>query len=379
MKKHKLNTALIATFILFILAACGTTEPTPTPLPTEPPLPTPTDTPLPTDTPVPTPTAIRTPPALPGMYQPAYLDPGVTPHIYINDACQYLKMKWDPNNSEPGTVVMVIMFHQIINGGVTEGNAISNSGFNKMMETLKEQGYEAINMEQLADFLESNAKIPPRSVLLLADDRHHDQYFNNIFRPYWEDWGWPVVNAWISHPDTSADLWAENEALNAEGWVDYQAHGVIHNYGINYLDDDANVLTELQGSIAAFQEHFHKTPIAFIWPGGNFTPRAVQLARQTGYRLGFTVNGRGPLMFNWIPLADAYDPSHPTVLEEGPVGDPLMVLPRYWPINVNENLDKIRVMSREAADLAEANKAVELEFYDIVCAPAYGPIPTLAP
>jgi hypothetical protein len=313
------------------------------------------------------------------MYSPAYLDAGVTPHFYINDACQYLKMKWDPNNSEPGTVVMVIMFHAIINGGVTEGNAMGDRDFKKMMDTLKEQGYEAINMEQLANFLESNAKIPPRSLLLLVDDRHHDQYFNNHFRPYWEDWGWQVVNAWISHPETPASWWQENEALNVEGWVDYQAHGVIHTYNINFLASDENILTELQGSITAFQQHFNKTPIAFIWPGGNFTPRSVQLARETGYRLGFSVNQRGPVMFNWVPLADAHDPNYPTRIEEGPTGDPLMVLPRYWPINVTENLDKIRVMSREAASYAEENKAVELEFYDIVCTPAYGPIPPLAP
>jgi peptidoglycan/xylan/chitin deacetylase (PgdA/CDA1 family) len=379
MKKHRLNIVLMTVFILLVLVACSPSEPSPTPLPTEPPLPTPTYTPLPTDTPVHTPTPLRTPPALPGIYQPAYLDPGVTPHIYINDACQYLKMKWDPNNSEPGTVVMVIMFHAIINGGVTEGNAISKRDFNKMMDTLKKQGYEAINTEQLANFLESNAKIPSRSVLLLVDDRHFSQYFNNHFRPYWEDWGWPVVNAWISDDETPESWWEENEALNAEGWVDYQAHGFKHNYGINIMSDEAFVLRELQEPIVAFQQHFNKTPIAFIWPGGNFTPRAVQLARETGYRLGFTVNGRGPIMFNWVPLADAYDPNRPTVLEEGPVGDPLMVLPRYWPINVNQNFDKIRVMSREAAAHAEANKAVELEFYDIVCAPAYGPIPSLAP
>lgn len=379
MKKHRLTTVLMTVFVLLVLVACSPSEPSPTPPPTEPPLPTPTDTPLPTDTPVPTPTPVRTPPALPGMYQPAYLNAGVTPHIYINDACQYLKMKWDPNNSEPGTVVMVIMFHSIIDGGVTVEDDMGRRDFHQMMDTLKSQGYKAINTEQLANFLETNAKIPPRSVLLLTDDRHFSQYFNNHFRPFWEDWGWPVVNAWISHPETTASLWQEQEALNAEGWVDYQAHGVIHTYGINYLSDDANVLAELQGSITAFQEHFNKTPIAFIWPGGNFTPRAVELARETGYRLGFTVNPRGPIMFNWVPLADAYDPSRPTVLEEGPVNDPLMVLPRYWPFHVIENLDKIRVMSREAAAHAEANKAVELEFYDIVCAPAYGPIPPLAP
>jgi hypothetical protein len=41
--------------------------------------------------------------------------------------------------------------------------------------------------------------------------------------------------------------------------------------------------------------------------------------------------------------------------------------------------DTVRIMGNEAAAYAEQNKAVELEYYDIVCAPTLGPIPALAP
>jgi len=51
-----------------------------------------------------------------------------------------------------------------------------------------------------------------------------------------------------------------------------------------------------------------------------------------------------------------------------------MTLPRYWPDQVLPNLDLIRNMGQEAADYAEQNKAVELEYYDIVCSSTYGPI-----
>ncbi|HEY5901342.1 MAG TPA: hypothetical protein VIU39_02235, partial [Anaerolineales bacterium] len=113
--------------------------------------------------------------------------------------------------------------------------------------------------------------------------------------------------------------------------------------------------------------------IAYIWPGGGFTPRAAELARQAGYRLGFTVNPRGPVMFNWVPLADqaanAYE------IAEGPVNDPLMVLPRYWDTDARAHLDSVAQIGEAAAAYAEQNKATELEYYDIVCAPQYGAIP----
>ncbi|MFH1907616.1 MAG: polysaccharide deacetylase family protein, partial [Chloroflexota bacterium] len=222
---------------------------------------------------------------------------------------------------------------------------------------------------------EHNAKIPPRSILLLVDDRHYAEYFNTYFRPYWELYGWPVVNAWISTPLSSADLWQQQVDLEAEGWVDHQAHGVVHNTPISEYSPDSYILNELRGSITAFQEHFNKTPIAFIWPGGGFTPRAAQLARQSGYRLGFTINPRGPLLFNWIPLSDNPDPRRPSYMPEGAVNDPLMVLPRFWSYDAGKHIDEVRLIGQEAASYAEANKAIELEYYDIVCAPSYGPIP----
>jgi len=81
-------------------------------------------------------------------------------------------------------------------------------------------------------------------------------------------------------------------------------------------------------------------------------------------------------MFNWIPQAQASDPMRPIYLPEGPAGDPLLTLPRYWPSQVSAEVDNIRLMGKEAAALAEANKATELEYYDIVCAPDYGPLTT---
>jgi hypothetical protein len=58
--------------------------------------PTATFTPLP---PTATPTPPRTPPALPPLYTTSLLNPLDTPHAYIQDTCQYLKAKWDPNNA----------------------------------------------------------------------------------------------------------------------------------------------------------------------------------------------------------------------------------------------------------------------------------------
>ncbi|MGB8984539.1 MAG: polysaccharide deacetylase family protein [Anaerolineales bacterium] len=336
----------------------------------------PTTTPPPTATPPPSPTVFvpRTPPALPATFVASQLNRLDTPHTYVADTCQYLHDKWASTNAAPGTVAMVVMFHGITQEKATRIHDISKQDFKQLMNDLKEQGFEAITATQLADFMDHNAKIPARSVLLIVDDRHFAQNFNEHFRPYWEKWQWPVVNAYIAK-DERADLWAENAVLAAEGWVDYQAHGVIHNENMGDGSTDEFLTGELQGAVTNMQKYFNKTPVAIIWPGGSFGARPVQFARQYGYRLGFTINPRGPVMYNWVPLADQQDPARPVYLPEGYVNDPRMVLPRYWPNQVQSSLDSVRNIGKDAAAYAEQNKAVELEYYDIMCAPSLGPIP----
>jgi hypothetical protein len=310
---------------------------------------------------------------LPGPFQTTLLNPLDKPHTYILAPCQYLNDKWSSGNSAPGTVVMVIMFHEITDTVVTDPNQISGFNFRQLMKSLHQNGFQAITTLQLDGFLENNSKIPPHSVLLVSDDKHAASYFNVLFRPYWLNYGWPVVNAWISDDLTTADNWKQQEELNAEGWVDYQAHGVVSD-PITLQSTDAYILGELNGPMDVFQAHFNKKPIAFVWPGGGFTPHAVALARQFGYRLGFTTNPRGPVMFNWVPLADTGDPNRNTWIPEGPVNDPLMVLPRYWDTDAALHIKDVIQIGQEAASYAWVNKPAEMKYYVSVCSPVYGSI-----
>lgn len=337
----------------------------------------PTQTPVLTETPIPTATVPRTPPTLPNSFQTGILNPENLPRTYIADTCQYIKNKWDTTKSTPGTVVMVIMSHRIDQDATTSNPAtttISSKDLKQLMDDLHEVGFTAINMQQMADFMYENAKIPERSFLFIIDDRASASKYNDHFRRYYEDWGWQIVNAYIGL-DERPDLWSENAALSAEGWVDYQAHGYIHNIPISDGSTDEFIMSEMNGVIGTFQKYFNKTPIAYIWPGGGFSKRAVEIGTELGYKLGFTVNPRGPVMYNWIPQADTYNDSNPLAIPETPAGNPLMTIPRYMDINARENIDTVRVIGQEAKAYAEQNKAIELEYYDIVCAQTYGAIP----
>jgi hypothetical protein len=355
------------------LASCAPSTSLSTPTALETSTLVPSNTPLPTSTLTATP---RTPPTLPVQYQNDTLTPFGTPHTYIQDSCQYLLDKWSSVNSSPGTVVMVVMFHSITEGIPTDPNQITTYQFRLLMSALHEQGFQAITATQLADFMESNTKIPERSVLLVVDDRKNPLYFNILFQEYWDKYHWPVVNGWISAFGQNDPYLAGNIALSNTGQVDYQAHGARSPHtAIDENTPYADIIKDIQGSMDFIRDYFGKPPVAYIWPGGGFTMYAVQYARKEGYRLGFTTNPRGPLMFNWVPLGDSVDQERTSWLAEGPVNDPLMVLPRYWDTDAIIHIPQVLQAGAEAASYAAENKATELDYYDIVCAPKYGPIP----
>ena len=344
---------------------------------------TPTATPtLPPPTPTPTMTPIRTPPALPGLFASDILDKNVLPQTYVEDTCDYLKAKWDPNNSVPGTVVMVIMYHSVtedFNTLLPDGSQVHHKDVVMTLEHAYEVGFQTITTTQLADFLDHNARIPRRSLLVIVDDRKRKEFYETHFFDLLRKFNYTITNAWISAKDTPEYLWKENQEVVATGLVDPQSHGVVHNINIGEYSDDAFIRGELEGSIEAIQQYFGKRPVGFIWPGGGFTRRAAELAREAGYRVGFTTNPRGPIMYNWIPQADKVDPAHTFWLPETGAGDPRMTLPRYWSMDAAYRIDDVAAIGEQAEAEALKNKATELEYYDIVCKPRTGAIPTLAP
>ncbi len=323
----------------------------------------PTSTAIPaTPTPQPTATCVARAAAIPdsmAVFTPTVGFTGLRAQTYVTNVCEYLRERWDMQSSAPGTVVVPIMFHTVFEGlpyhpGDTH---IPAEDLARTVETARQLGYQTVTAEQLAGFLEHNLPIPKRSMIWILDDRHPDM-LEKYFVPIARDNHWTMTLGWIiGDTGTRKGLWKQMEDLNATGFLDVQSHGYAHLY-VQSDTPTALIRQELFGPIAVLEEHFGHRPIAFVWPGGNFDSTAVGLAREAGYRLGFTVYARGPLMYNWIPLGK----------QEREMQDPLMVLPRFWARpDLPEVLHKAAEVSDQAAAWARQDYAREADLYHELC------------
>ncbi len=323
-------------------------------------LPTQTITPSPsatsTETPLPSPTPTLAPL---DIFNTRLLRTGVIPQTYLANNCTYLARRWSAGGSLPGTVVLPIMFHSIAEDGTVLADPsrdITVSQFTAFVAYARSLGFETISTAQLLGFLSENQAIPARSMMIIVDDRRPGLIRDRIM-PVLEENNWVMTAAYIANPDSLLWAWDLMDQLAATGRMDVQSHGYSGQLYVLPETPADKIRSEIWDSTPVLEKHFGVRPIAFIWPGGNFTSLSVEIARQGGYLLGFSAYSRGPLMFDWVPLG----------AEEQAVNDPLMVLPRAWSSAANVNLDEAVRMGAQAADFAAQNFTREAEWYHTYC------------
>ena len=293
------------------------------------------------------------------------LNDGVKSVSYLPDPCMVLGARWNPDNAAPGTVVVPVMFHGISAAGPRgrDNITIRTDYFEASMEKAHKLGFETITMQQLVDFLQHNAYIPPRSLLLIIDDRRLGTVREH-FLPLLKKYDWTLTMAYITGVINEQE-WNQVRDVLDSGHVELQAHGYLHN-GETYITQwtsDEVIHQELFAPIQAFEEHLGYRPIGYIWPGGNFNLTSVTMAREAEYQVAFTAFARGPLLFNWVPQGEP----------ERDLGDPLMTLPRYWSTTFYRNLDFALEIGSAAAAQAESQRLDEINWYRSNC-PAYPPL-----
>ena len=207
---------------------------------------------------------------------------------------------------EPAMVeVPMIMYHSLTGSGGS--TSISVEAFEMDLKYLQENGFEAVTLSQLADFVHHAVPLPKRPVVLSFDDGYYNNYALGV--PLAEAYQMPMVIAvigkdtalWSINP--SEDMrhghvtWTEISQMVESGFVEIANHtwdlhknecgrrGASIRVGEDISAYHAVLREDIGRLQEALTEYCGVTPIAFVYPFGAICPEASELLEELGFLL----------------------------------------------------------------------------------------------
>ncbi len=189
--------------------------------------------------------------------------------------------------------VPILMYHVISeppSGARLPELYVDPKTFTQQMETLREQGYAGVSLNQVYDAWLRGGKLPPKPVVVSFDDGYRSQYV--YARPELRKLGWPgVLNAIsgrIGQPNAELSNQMVQTMIN-DGWE-------LDSHTINHVDvsqaSGAQLTSEVAGSRRMLQQRFHQPVNFFCYPSGRYDDQAIRAVRDAGY-LGATTTDEG--------------------------------------------------------------------------------------
>jgi peptidoglycan/xylan/chitin deacetylase (PgdA/CDA1 family) len=153
---------------------------------------------------------------------------------------------------------------------------VGRTDFEKQMDWLEEQGYEAVTLEQVQEAWYHGGKLPPKPIVLSFDDGYRPQF--TFALPTLRKHGWAGV---LNLKAEGSDLYESNvKAMIAAGW-ELAAH-TIHHLDLTELGPE-ELKEEVAGSRKLLQKEYGVPVNNFCYPAGQFDETVVKAVEEAGY------------------------------------------------------------------------------------------------
>ncbi|MCF8063096.1 MAG: polysaccharide deacetylase family protein [Deltaproteobacteria bacterium] len=187
--------------------------------------------------------------------------------------------------------------------------SVSEAAFARQMAFLADNGYHAIGLGELLDFLNYRRALPKKSVVITIDDGYRSAY--DIAYPILRRHGFTAalfVYTDFIGTGAKAMTWQQLGEMKANGF-EVGSHTVTHcdlskkSAGEKDKAYRERVKQELLESKQVLDERLGQDTVALAFPYGNADPEILQLCQSLGYRLGVTVRpGANPFFADPLNL-----------------------------------------------------------------------------
>ena len=185
-----------------------------------------------------------------------------------------------------GERLPVLLYHDIVERpGQETRYAITGDNLSEQLEWLKKNGYETITDHDLAGFMDGNASLPEKPILLTFDDDHRSHYY--VAFPLLEKHDFEGV-FFLATVRVGADVSVNKEQIRemSEAGMSMQSHTHGHALSLTSMPLDA-AREQFVKSKEFLDPLTDNRVISLSLPGGKWDDNLRPVADATGFRLIF--------------------------------------------------------------------------------------------
>ena len=201
--------------------------------------------------------------------------------------------------------VPVLSYHQV-NDEDNNALTVPTAVFEQQMAYLHDNGYHAITPDQLNAYLTEGAPLPEKPVLITFDDVYRDNYENAF--PVLQKYGMTATIFLISDFMDRFDkylTWQQVQEMSEAG-IYMGAHTLSH-FELPGLSK-AELYQQIEGGKLAIEWKTLRFTEYIAYPCGSYNADVLAVARDCGYKCGFTVRydlvhpGDNPYLLSRVPV-----------------------------------------------------------------------------
>lgn len=217
--------------------------------------------------------------------------------------------------------IPILMYHHL-EDNINNTTVISPKSFENQMKLLKMEGYQAISVQQLYDYLNDQAPLPPKPVLITFDDG----YFSNYEKAY------PILKKYNMHAEIfviasrilekNGNNYYPNETVKMswdqlkemKDYITIQSHTWDLHYKLpsksgqpigavfgpsfvngqleSQAEYEERVRNDFIHSRKRIKEELGYEPIAISYPYGIYSPSTIKLAKEAGFKMAFVIQNK---------------------------------------------------------------------------------------
>lgn len=187
--------------------------------------------------------------------------------------------------------VPILMYHDVLSEPEVFFDLVPEQ-FEDHLKTLKENGFNAISLDQLMQHLRTGAPLPEKPVVLSFDDGYAGHY-EHVF-PLLQKYQMPGV-FFVFPGKVDGDIvgrstltWDQVKEMAEDPLITIASHSVTHPPDLRELSD-ADLAYEMTESKRRLEEIIGQPVHYFSYPAGHYDQQVAHAAADAGYLAAFTM------------------------------------------------------------------------------------------